>query len=117
MLRAAVGDGRQTRPKSLLVSVSPCLLVPLSLFLAGCAERAAPEPPALQFEVDVAAGLTTKPQDGRLLILLSRKPKPEPRLAIDPEDENTPVVLGRDVKGLAAGATAVVGSARRHVPV
>ena len=94
----------------LFASLSPCLLVSLScLLLGGCAERPAPEAPALRFEVGVAEGLTTKPLDGRLLILLGRKPKTEPRLAVDPEDGDAPAVLGVDLKGLAPGDTAAVG--------
>jgi hypothetical protein len=75
---------------------------------AGCAAQAAPEPPALRFEVTVADGLTEKSQDGRLLVLLGRRPDQEPRHAVDPEDAKSPVVLGRDVTGLEPGAAAVV---------
>ncbi len=96
----------RNRTICLLVSLSPLLLVSLSLL--GCDERTAPERPALRFEVGVARGLAAR--DGRLLILLSRKSRPEPRFAVDPEDVDCPAVLGRDVKGLGPGSTAVVGS-------
>ena len=86
--------------------LSPALL--FVCVLAGCAEQAAPEPPSLRFEATIADDLTAKPQDGRLLILIGRRSEEEPRHSIDPEDVETPAVLGRDVKGLAPGATAVV---------
>ncbi len=82
-------------------------LSPAVLFFclaAGCAE---PPVPALRFEVVIADGLTAKPQEGRLLVLLGRRADEEPRRAIDPEDADGPVVLGRDVKELAPGETVV----------
>jgi putative esterase len=87
----------------------PKRLFPALLFLclsAGCAGQAAPEP--LRFEATLADGLAAKPQDGRLLVLIGRHGDAEPRHSIDPEDENTPAVLGGDVKGLERGAAAVV---------
>ena len=86
--------------------LSPALL--LVCVLAGCAGPAAPDPPSLRFEATIADGLTAQPQDGRLLILIGRRSEEEPRHSIDPEDVDTPAVLGRDVKGLAPGMTAVV---------
>ena len=85
--------------------LSPALL--LVGVLAGCAV-AAPEPPSLRFEVTMADGLATEAQDGRLLVLIGRKGDEEPRHSIDPEDVETPAVLGRDVKGLEPGTPAVV---------
>ena len=90
----------------MLRRLSPALL--LLCLSAGCVEQAAPEPPSLRFNVTIADGLTTRPQDGRLLLLIGRKSNQEPRRSIDPEDVDTPAVLGRDVKGLAPGVAAVV---------
>jgi hypothetical protein len=94
--------------------LSPAVL--LLCLLAGCAERAAPEPASLRFDVTIADGLTPKPQDGRLLVLIGRRDDPEPRHSIDPENVNTPAVLGRDVKDLAQGATAMVDSSADFFP-
>ena len=90
----------------MLRRLSPALL--LFCLSAGCVEQAAPEPPSLRFNVTIADGLTTGPQDGRLLLLIGRKSNQEPRRSIDPEDVDAPAVLGRDVKGLAPGVASVV---------
>ena len=71
--------------KRFLAAAFLCLLI-------GCDEPAAP--PSLRFETTVADGLTDKPQDGRLLILIGRREDGEPRYAIDPENVHCPTVLG-----------------------
>ena len=85
---------------------SPAVL--LLCLVVGCAEPSAPVPAPLRFEATVADRLADAPQDGRLLILVGRKTDREPRHSIDPEDVDSPAVLGRDVKGLAPGVAAVV---------
>ena len=108
-------DNSPVRPRRLLKRLSPALL--LFCLSAGCVEQAAPEPPSLRFEVTIADGLTTEPQDGRLLMLIGRKTNQEPRLSIDPEDVKSPAVLGRDVKGLAPGVAVRRRWDGRHVSV
>ncbi len=71
-------------------------------------QQAPPEPLSLRFEATIAEGVTTGPQDGRLLVLIGRKSDQEPRHSIDPENVDSPAVLGRDVKGLAPGGAAFV---------
>ena len=108
---------RHPAPRWRPLVFASALLVSLSaLLLAGCVEQAAPALEPLRFEVSIARGLTMAPQDGRLLILLSRRPYPEPRFALRPEEVRCPAVLGQDVKGLGPGGTAVVGAAADTFP-
>ncbi len=63
---------------------------------------------ALRFEVSVSEGLVATPQTGRLLVILSRKEKPEPRTLLGNAGLDAPFVLGRDVDGLAPGGVSVL---------
>jgi hypothetical protein len=82
--------------------------------LAGWASLAAPGEPApakrtaLRFEVTLKKGLLPAPRDGRLLVVLAGEKKPQPRESIGEVGRKAPPLLGRDVKGLAAGVAAVV---------
>lgn len=53
-------------------------------------------------EISYEAGLSSKPLDGRLLLLISRRPQPEPRFLIEDGPE-TQMVIGKDVDGWKAG--------------
>jgi hypothetical protein len=70
-------------------------------------------PSLLRFEVTIAKGLLPTPTDGRLLIVIARRKRPEPRTSIGEVGMDAPPVLGGDVKG-AAGATFVVD---RHAAI
>ncbi|HEY7159000.1 MAG TPA: alpha/beta hydrolase-fold protein [Gemmataceae bacterium] len=69
---------------------------------------AAPLQTSLRFEVTVARGLLSAPQDGRLLLVLDRKKRPEPRRAIGQTGRKAPPILGRDVRGFAPGVSAAL---------
>jgi hypothetical protein len=66
------------------------------------------QPTTLRFEVTVAKDLLDKPLDGRLLVAINRSDRAEPRRRISTEDSGASIVLGVDVNGLSAGATASV---------
>jgi hypothetical protein len=83
-------------------------------WLGARGKSAAPPAAGLRFEVTAAEGLLSGPADGRLLLVLGRRKSPEPRLGIQNLGMRTAPVLGRDVKGLAAGRTAVVD---RHAAI
>jgi hypothetical protein len=77
----------------------------VALALVGLPSGAAdPAATTLRFEVTVAKGLLEKPQDGRLLVVIARSNRPEPRRNINTE-KGSPIVLGADAKGLTAGVT------------
>lgn len=59
---------------------------------------------SLRFQVTIQPGLVSAPQTGRLLVVLSRKDKPEPRLSAGVSGQDAPVVLGRDVDGFSSRA-------------
>ncbi len=84
-------------------------LVSFALVLLSAIFRpfATAEPSAtmLRFEVTLAKDLLDKPTDGRLLVVLSRTEKPEPRFRIG-TNQGSPIVLGGDVKGLTVGVSA-----------
>jgi hypothetical protein len=63
---------------------------------------------ALRFEVTVRKSLLAQPQDGRLLIVLGKGNQPEPRFSIGATGLHAPPLLGKDVKGMTPGSTAVV---------
>jgi hypothetical protein len=66
-----------------------------------------PADTALRFEVAAAKGLLKDAQDGRLLVVISRDRRPEPRRVIDTEPDS-PTVLGADALGFADGKTGVL---------
>jgi hypothetical protein len=77
------------------------------VLLFGCSAEA-PSTTALRFEVTAAKDLFSGPQDGRLLLVLDRKNRPEPRHAIGQTGLKAPPILGRDVSDFTAGKTAVI---------
>jgi hypothetical protein len=86
--------------------------VALGLVLAGCAWQPETTPSdsstALRFDVQIAPALQAPPQDGRLLVVLSKQNHPEPRTRIGETGMEVPPVLGRDVDQFQAGMTAAV---------
>jgi Putative esterase len=84
-----------------------CLAIAASAVAIASFDAGQPAATSLRFEVTVAENLLEKPQDGRLLIVLGRSGKQEPRLRVG-TGQGAPVVLGADLKGLAARGTCVV---------
>ncbi len=77
---------------------------------AGAASpaRAAGAETSVRFEVSLPPGLASSPQDGRLLVLLGKRGDPEPRKEVGLPGTDDPLILGRDVRGLAPGRPAEV---------
>ena len=69
-----------------------------------------------RIEVLVPATLETKPLDGRVILTLSRRDTPEPRLA-QMSGVNAQPMFGIDVNGLKPGQPAVFDAATRGWPV
>jgi hypothetical protein len=92
------------------------LLVVAAILALACAAEVPPET-TLRFEVTMAKGLLDGPRDGRLLLVLDRKKRPQPRRLIGQTGLQAPPVLGRDVRGFAAGVTAVVDRAALISPL
>jgi S-formylglutathione hydrolase FrmB len=71
---------------------------------------------ALRFEVTLAEGLGSQSQTGRLIVVLSRKEKPEPRFVITQAGVNGPFLLARDVKDWKAGAVITIEQGAASFP-
>lgn len=78
--------------------------------LLGAAHFGAAEPvadhrmsTALRFEVSLAEGVTPAAATGRMLVVLGRRNRPEPRLTIGRTGMDAPPVLGCDAPGFGTG--------------
>jgi S-formylglutathione hydrolase FrmB len=71
----------------------------------------------LRFEVTMAPGLLDAPRTGRLLLVISSRPEPEPRFAIGHPERRDVFVFGRDVRDFGPGHRTVVDDAAIGVPV
>jgi hypothetical protein len=58
---------------------------------------------AFRFEVTIAPGLIQAPQSGRLLVVVSPRSQPEPRLTIGQTGVDASPVFGRDIRNFAPG--------------
>jgi len=70
-------------------------------------------PSVLRFEVTNRLA----PASGRLLVLLAKSERPEPRNTIGDAGANAPTLLGRDVHNLGANATALIDSTAAAFPI
>jgi hypothetical protein len=93
-----------------------CLAIVTCALAVACFYAGQPTSTPLRFEVTVAGDLFDTPQDGRLLIVLSRSAKPEPRFRIG-TNPGAAVVLGVDVKGMTARGTYLVDGKAMIFPV
>jgi putative esterase len=74
-------------------------LAPLSI---GSAQTS-----GLSFSITFPNSIHAAPVTGRVFVILSRDSSPEPRFEIHPFDRGLPI-FGRDVNGLAAGASVII---------
>lgn len=96
----------------------PPAVLPLVVLALSAARHDAAQPPAtaLRFEVTVGPDLLDKPADGRLLVVLGRNGRPEPRLRID-TSQGSPVVLGVDANGLSSGGAVALDQKAAVFPI
>jgi hypothetical protein len=71
--------------------------------IAFCTPPHSARTASVRFEVTLAPGLTQSPQSGRLLVVLSAKSQPEPRLTIGHTGLDASPAFGRDIKNFAPG--------------
>jgi hypothetical protein len=90
--------------KFFLVAILPVTLVAA---VVTRFEASQPTATALRFEVAVAPQLLDAPSDGRLLVILDKSAKAEPRTRIG-TGPGSPVVIGADAKANPAGGTVTV---------
>jgi hypothetical protein len=90
-----------------------------ALLVGGAWVLAADRPArtALRFEVTLARGLLPGPTDGRVLVVLGRQARPEPRFSIGQVGLDSAPVLGRDGNGLAPGVAVVLDESAALFPL
>jgi hypothetical protein len=88
-------------------------ILALSLALAGSSPGQAGKP--LRFEIVFPASLREAPVDGRVLLVISTKSTPEPRLQVG-EALDTAQFFGTDAEGLAPGRAAVIDESAPGYP-
>ncbi|HXG67666.1 MAG TPA: alpha/beta hydrolase-fold protein [Blastocatellia bacterium] len=87
----------------------------MAVFSSAPARTQTPGP--LRFEVTVAPGLLSGPQDGRLFIILNPRNYPEPRHAVGDPGLNAPPVFARDVNGFAPGKVGIIDESSAAFPI
>ena len=100
----------------LLMSI-PCGTIALLLGALAAQEPLPAKDTALRFEVTVAPGLLAEAIDGRILVVLGRDPKAEPRLTISHYNSETALVLGADARGFGTGAVVALDQASALFPL
>lgn len=90
-----------------------CFLAAGLLLLSACSTT--PTSP-IQFHVAFTDSLITQPQDGRLLVLLAKDNKTEPRFQIG-DGLNTQLVFGVDIEGVKPGQDMVVDQEAFGFPI
>ena len=71
----------------------------------------------LRFEVTVATGLVSTPQNGRLFVVMSLKGQAEPRLMIGQTGLDASPLFGRDVNGFAPGVPGIIDDTCAAFPI
>lgn len=68
------------------------------------------------FEVAVAPAVAPRPVDGRLIVVLGRRPEPAPRLLLGEPSGSTPAAIAVDVSGLDAAHPATLDATALAFP-
>ncbi|MFY9571619.1 MAG: alpha/beta hydrolase-fold protein, partial [Blastocatellia bacterium] len=96
-----------------LIPAATALLVLICFLALGQNNRSS----SLSFEVTVAKGLISSPQNGRLFVVMSLKSQPEPRLTIGQTGLDASPVLGRDIRNFAPGVTGSIDETCAAFPI
>jgi hypothetical protein len=71
----------------------------------------------LRFEVNIAHGLVSTPQNGRLFVVMSLKGQGEPRLTIGQTGLDASPLFGRDISGFAPGTSGIIDDTCAAFPI
>ncbi|HKA16856.1 MAG TPA: alpha/beta hydrolase-fold protein [Blastocatellia bacterium] len=71
----------------------------------------------LRFEVNIAPGLVSNAQNGRLFVVMSLKGQAEPRLTIGQTGLDASPLFGRDVNGFAPGVSGIIDDTCAAFPI
>ncbi|HMG34828.1 MAG TPA: alpha/beta hydrolase-fold protein [Blastocatellia bacterium] len=72
---------------------------------------------ALRFEIAISPRVSQRPVSGRLFVVLSKSPQPEPRLSIGEPGMNASPVFAKDVEGLVPAKSAVIDDSAAAFPI
>src|SRR5580698_4037580 len=78
--------------------------------------QSVPSPPPLRFAVTFPPALSSAPLDGRLLVILGKEGKKEPREQVSDSDD-TAQIFGTDVDGLGPDQPAILDRSVLGYPV
>jgi S-formylglutathione hydrolase FrmB len=73
--------------------------------------------PSPQSSIQFAVTTNLPPASGRLLVVIAKSNRPEPRTMIGEVEENAPTVLARDVTNLGGGNSAIVDNSSTTFPI
>jgi hypothetical protein len=90
--------------------------VALLVIILCTAVKTSPSSP-LRFEVNIAPGLVSTPQNGRLFVVMSLKGQAEPRLTIGQTGLDASPLFGRDVNGFASGVASIIDDTCAAFPI
>src|SRR5690242_16602881 len=96
--------------------LASAFLVAAAAALLGARMRLGAAPASLRVGLTVAGSVADAPLDGRMLLLVSRDNRAEPRFQIT-DGDRTAQVFGVDVEGLQAGREVVVDGGTLGYPV
>src|ERR1700760_130296 len=85
-------------------------------FLLLIALLASPAPAGAQITVSFPASVSSRPLDGRVLLLLSNDPSAEPRMQID-DTPKSQIVFGTTINGLAPGQPVAINGSAAGYPI
>ncbi len=100
------------RPATGVAALARHLVACLAVAVAAPLPTVRAQPP--RFEVRVDPGVRSEPLTGRLVVVISRRSTPEPRLQVAPQG---PAILALDLEQLTAGGTAVLDQRALAYPV
>lgn len=81
------------------------------------AQREVASTDSLRFEVTIAQGLISNPQNGRLLVFLGRAASPEPRLQAGDTGLDATPILARDANAFAPGVSVIIDDKATTFPI
>src|SRR4051794_23387925 len=94
------------------------LLMGLALTALVCLRAAGTAPATtLRFEVTCGKGLLAGPRDGRVLVVLAKSNRAEPRLSIGQVGNHSAPVLGKDARAFTAGGVCTLDATSAIFPV
>lgn len=92
-------------------------LVPIIvLAVLGCSSTKETPKANIQFRIAFSRDITDEPQDGRLLLMLSKTNKSQPRFQIN-DGLNTQLIFGVDVDSMLAGVPKIIDESAFGAPI